>query len=43
MIPLLVEYSEDEDPGCGLGAILILSVVATATWLLRAVVRGPQI
>lgn len=42
MIPLLVEYSEDDDPGCGLGVILIVSVVAVATVLLRTVLRVPR-
>ncbi len=37
MIPLLVEYSEDDDAGCGLGAIVIVGVIACSLLLLRSV------
>jgi hypothetical protein len=40
MVPLLVEYSEDDDPGCGLGVIVIMSVVAVATLLPRVLLRA---
>lgn len=41
MIPLLVEYSEDDDTGCGFGAVVMLGVLALAMLLLRvAITRG---
>ncbi|MDJ0498968.1 MAG: hypothetical protein QNJ89_14130 [Acidimicrobiia bacterium] len=35
MIPLVVEYAEDEDTGCGLGAMVIAGVVIGGLLLMR--------
>ena len=35
MIPLLVEYSEDDDTGCAFGAIVMVGVIAGSLLLLR--------
>lgn len=35
MIPLLVEYSEDEDAGCGFGATVLIGTIAAILLLLR--------
>ncbi len=35
VIPLVVEYAEDEDTGCGLGAMVIAGVVIGGLLLMR--------
>ncbi len=35
MIPLLVEYSEDDDTGCAIGAIVISGAIVGSLLLLR--------
>ncbi len=35
VIPLLVEYSEDDDTGCGFGAIVMFVVIVGGLLLLR--------
>ena len=35
MIPLLVEYSEDDDTGCAFGATVIVGVIVGSLLLLR--------
>ena len=42
VVPLLVEYSEDDDTGCGFGAIVIISAIAVAVLLLRLVAAQTQ-
>ena len=37
MIPLLVEYSEDDDTGCGFGVITMACVVVACLLLVRRV------
>jgi hypothetical protein len=38
VIPLLVEYSEDDDTGCGLGMVAMIGVVVGGVILLRLVI-----
>lgn len=35
MIPLLVEYSEDDDTGCAFGTIAMIGVIVGSLLLLR--------
>mgnify|MGYP001553572169 FL=1 len=35
MIPLLVEYSEDDDTGCGFGAVVMIGVIIGGLLLVR--------
>lgn len=42
VIPLLVEYSEDDDTGCGLGTIAMIGVVVGGVILLRLVIAQPR-
>lgn len=35
MIPLLVEYSEDDDTGCAFGMIVMVGVMVGSFFLLR--------
>ena len=35
VIPLLVEYSEDDDTGCAFGAIVMVGVIVGGLLLLR--------
>jgi hypothetical protein len=35
VIPLLVEYSEDEDAGCAFGATVTIGMIAASFLLLR--------
>ena len=42
MIPLLVEYSEDDDTGCGLGMVAMIVVVVGGLMLLRLVITQPR-
>lgn len=37
VIPLLVEYSEDDDTGCAFGAIVMFGVIVGSLLLLRLV------
>ena len=42
VIPLLVEYSEDDDTGCGLGMVAMIVVVVGGLMLLRLVITQPR-
>jgi hypothetical protein len=35
MIPLLVEYSEDDDTGCAFGAVVMFGVIVASLLLVR--------
>jgi hypothetical protein len=39
VIPLLVEYSEDDDTGCAFGAIMMIGVVGSLLLLRVATTR----